>query len=422
MLALVIAGTRPELIKLSPVIRAFEKKNVDFKLIATGQHYDFELFWRFVKELELPQPEENLDVGSGSHAKQTARAMVKLEEVIAREMPDVVVAQGDTNSVLATSLACAKLCIPFAHVEAGLRSYDITMPEEINRIVADRLASVLFAPTPRAALNLVNEGVKADRVFITGNTIVDATLQNLEIAERKAEIELPEEFCLLTLHRAENVDSKKRLAEILGAIAEVDLPVLFPVHPRTERRLREFGIEIPANVTALQPLGYLDFLYALSRCRVVLTDSGGVQEEALTLKKPCVTLRTSTERPETIEAGGNLLAGVRGEEIRQVIKIALAGLEIGENPLGDGKSGERIVDILLRLNSEKKLKIEKPEKKIGEEVRKFLRVDRTLAGKKVGDLNIDVQRIINGENAVFPEKDLLLKENMLLEVIERRFF
>jgi len=254
MLALVVAGTRPEIIKLSPVIRAFEKKNVDFKLIATGQHYDFELFWRFLEELELPQPEENLDVGSGSQAEQTARAMVKLEEVIAREKPDVVVAQGDTNSVMATSLACAKLCIPFAHVESGLRSYDITMPEEINRIVADRLAQVLFAPTPRAALNLVNEGIKAKKVFITGNTIVDATLQNLVIAKKKAEIELPDEFCLLTLHRAENVDSRERLAEILGAIAEIDLPVLFPIHPRTENRLREFNLNLPANVRARNPM------------------------------------------------------------------------------------------------------------------------------------------------------------------------
>ncbi len=422
MLVLVVAGTRPEIIKLSPVIRAFEKKNVDFKLIATGQHYDFELFWRFLEELELPQPEENLDVGSGSQSEQTAKAMVKLEEVIAGEKPDVVVAQGDTNSVLATSLACAKLCMPFSHVEAGLRSYDITMPEEINRIVADRLAQVLFAPTQRAALNLVNEGIRAERVFITGNTIVDATLQNLNIAKKKADVELPEEFCLLTLHRAENVDSKDRLAEILGAISEIDLPVLFPIHPRTERRLREFNLNLPANVRALNPMGYLDFLYALSRCRAVLTDSGGVQEEALTLKKPCVTLRTSTERPETIEAGGNLLAGVKREEIRQAIEKALEGLEIGENPLGDGRAGERIADILLKLNSEEKLKIEKPERKIGEEVRKFVRVDSKMAGKKVGDLDVEVQRIIYGEDSIFPEKNITLRENMILEIIERRFF
>ncbi len=425
MLALVVAGTRPEVIKLSPVLRAFEDSGIEYIFVATGQHYDFELFWSFIEELELPKPEYNLDTGSGSHAYQTARALEGLENIIAKEKPDVVIAQGDTNSVLSAALASSKLNTAFAHVEAGLRSYDITMPEEINRIVADRLANVLFAPTERSALNLLHEGISREKVFITGNTIVDATQQNIRLAEKKAKIELPEEYCLLTLHRAENVDSERRLRTILETLEELDEEIIFPLHPRTAKRLRDFGLmDSLQNINTIEPLGYLDFLYALKNARAVFTDSGGVQEEALTLGVPCITLRTSTERPETLEAGGNFLAGVEREGILKAAEKALSRNfpSISENPLGDGKAGRRIAEILIKLEGEGKLEIRKPEKKIGEERRKFIKVGRELEGKKLSEVKLEVQRVIHKGKEVFPAEELVLEQGMLLETIERKFY
>ncbi len=427
MRALVVASTRPEVIKLSPVMREFEARGVDYTFVTTGQHYDDELFWSFIRDLRLRQPEYNVEVGSGSHAYQTARALEALEEIILKEKPSAVIAEGDTNSVLSCALACAKLHVAFAHVEAGLRSFDRTMPEEVNRVIADHVSEVLFAPTERAALNLIEEGIPPEKIFIVGNTIVDATLQNLEIAREKSQIleDVPEDFLLLTLHRAENVDSKERLAGIMEALFELREKVVFPVHPRTRQRLEEFGLlkRAEEELHLLPPVGYLDFLMLLSRAKLVLTDSGGVQEEAIVLHTPCVTLRTSTERPETIEAGGNVLAGVEKADILRTVRRILSDEEIyrrmksAKNPFGEGDSGRRIVDTLIKLEEEGRLEIAPPERVLRRKRREFLQVDSSLAGKRIAELPFQVVRVIDAGRARFPYPELRLREGQMIEVV-----
>ena len=427
MRALVVASTRPEVIKLSPVMREFEARGVDYTFVTTGQHYDDELFWSFIRDLRLRQPEYNVEVGSGSHAYQTARALEALEEIILKEKPSVVIAEGDTNSVLSCALACAKLHVAFAHVEAGLRSFDRTMPEEVNRVIADHVSEVLFAPTERAALNLIEEGIPPEKIFIVGNTIVDATLQNLEIAREKSQIleDVPEDFLLLTLHRAENVDSKERLAGIMEALFELREKVVFPVHPRTRQRLEEFGLlkRAEEGLHLLPPVGYLDFLMLLSRAKLVLTDSGGVQEEAIVLHTPCVTLRTSTERPETIETGGNVLAGVEKAGILRTVGRILGDEEIyrrmksAKNPFGEGDSGRRIVDTLIKLEEEGRLEIAPPERVLRRKRREFLQVDFSLAGKRIAELPFQVVRVIDAGRARFPYPELRLREGQMIEVV-----
>ncbi len=427
MRALVVASTRPEVIKLSPVMREFEARGVDYTFVTTGQHYDDELFWSFIRDLRLRQPEYNVEVGSGSHAYQTARALEALEEIILKEKPSAVIAEGDTNSVLSCALACAKLHVAFAHVEAGLRSFDRTMPEEVNRVLADHVSEVLFAPTEGAALNLIEEGILPEKIFIVGNTIVDATLQNLEIAREKSQIlkDVPEDFLLLTLHRAENVDSKERLAGIMEALFELREKVVFPVHPRTRQRLEEFGLlkRAEEELHLLPPVGYLDFLMLLSRAKLVLTDSGGVQEEAIVLHTPCVTLRTSTERPETIEAGGNVLAGVEKADILRTVRRILSDEEIyrrmksAKNPFGEGDSGRRIVDTLIKLEEEGRLEIAPPERVLRRKRREFLQVDSSLAGKRIAELPFQVVRVIDAGRARFPYPELRLREGQMIEVV-----
>jgi UDP-N-acetylglucosamine 2-epimerase (non-hydrolysing) len=427
MRALVVASTRPEVIKLSPVMREFEVRGIEYTFVTTGQHYDDELFWNFIRDLGLRQPEYNVEVGSGSHAYQTARALEALEEIILKEEPEVVVAEGDTNSVLSCALACAKLHVAFAHVEAGLRSFDRTMPEEVNRVLADHVSEVLFAPTEKAALNLIEEGIPPERIFIVGNTIVDATLQNLEIAREKSRIleAVPGDFLLLTLHRAENVDRRERLAGIMEALFELGERVVFPVHPRTRRRLEEFGLlkRAEEELHLLPPVGYLDFLLLLSRARLVLTDSGGVQEEAIVLHTPCVTLRTSTERPETIEAGGNVLAGVEKAGILRTVKRILDNRQIyeamrrAENPFGEGDSGRKIVDTLIKLREEGRLRITPPERVLRRKRREFINVDASLAGKRIAELPFQVVRVIDAGRARFPHPELRLREGQMIEVV-----
>ncbi|NOZ58514.1 MAG: UDP-N-acetylglucosamine 2-epimerase (non-hydrolyzing) [Euryarchaeota archaeon] len=427
MRALVVASTRPEVIKLSPVMRELEARGVEYTFVTTGQHYDDELFWSFIRDLRLRQPEYNVEVGSGSHAYQTARALEALEEIILKEKPSAVIAEGDTNSVLSCALACAKLHVAFAHVEAGLRSFDRTMPEEVNRIIADHVSEVLFAPTERAALNLIEEGIPPEKIFIVGNTIVDATLQNLEIAREKSRIleAVPEDFLLLTLHRAENVDSKERLSGIMEALFELRERVVFPVHPRTRQRLEEFGLlkRAEEELHLLPPVGYLDFLMLLSRAKLVLTDSGGVQEEAIVLHTPCVTLRTSTERPETIEAGGNVLAGVEKAGILRTVGRILGDERVyqamrrAQNPFGGGDSGRRIVDTLIKLEEEGRLEIAPPGRVLRRKRREFMRVDSSLAGKRIGELPFQVVRVIEAGRARFPYPELRLREGQMIEVV-----
>ena len=350
----VILGTRPEIIKLAPVIKELERRNAEFFTLHTGQHYSYDLDRVLFEQLKLPQAKYNLEVGSGSHAEQTGKALIGVEKVLREETPDVILVEGDTNSVLAGALAATKLHIGVGHVEAGLRSYDRQMPEEINRTLTDHCSDYLFAPTENAKAILLGEGIPQDRIFVTGNTIVDAVHQNLAIAKERGNaldaLNLkPKEYFLVTLHRQENVDNRDRFTSILEGLgklaAEFHLPVIYPIHPRSRKRMSESDLE-PRNLTLIDPLDFLGFLQLSSNARLVLTDSGGVQEEACILSVPCVTLRDNTERPETLEVGANILAGASPDRILECSHAMLARKNDWENPFGDGKAAERIVDIL----------------------------------------------------------------------------
>jgi UDP-N-acetylglucosamine 2-epimerase (non-hydrolysing) len=347
----IILGTRPEIIKMSPIIRECERQGVDYFILHTGQHYSYEMDRAFFEELELPEPKYNLDVGSGTHADQTGRIMTSIEKVLMDEKPDVVLVQGDTNTVLAGALAAAKLHIRVGHVEAGLRSFDRTMPEEINRVVADHISDYLFAPTETSRQNLLREGIDGAKISVTGNTVVDAVFQNLEISKKKCDVLgtlglKSKEYFLVTTHRAENVDVRERLEEILRGLSAVgdaySLPVVFPMHPRTAKMMQEFGLS-PNGITVTQPLGYLEFLQLESNARLVLTDSGGLQEESCILGVPCVTLRDNTERPETVEVGANVLAGTNPEKVTQSVQSILDQNITWQNPFGNGKAAKRII-------------------------------------------------------------------------------
>ena len=352
----VVLGTRPEIIKMSPVIRELERGNADFLVIHTGQHYSYNLDRVFFEQLNLPQPGYNLEVGSASHAKQTAKIITGIEKVLQKENPHTILVEGDTNSVLASALAAAKLHIKIGHIEAGLRSYDRQMPEEINRILTDHCSDFLFAPTDKAKSILLSEGIPEQKIFVTGNTIVDAVYQNLAIAREKGNalstLRLnPREYFLVTLHRQENVDNRARFTAILEGIDRVATrfrqPVIYPVHPHSRKRMSEFKL-VTEKLNLVDPIDYLGFLQLESNARLVLTDSGGVQEETCILRVPCVTLRDNTERPETIEAGSNILAGASPDEILKCTELMLDRETDWGNPFGDGNSGKRIVDILER--------------------------------------------------------------------------
>ena len=334
----IILGTRPEIIKMSPIIRECEKQRLDYFILHTGQHYTYNLDKIFFEDLELPEAKYNLDVGSGSHAEETGKMLIGIEKVLKEEKTDVVLVEGDTNTVLAGALAASKLHIKVGHVEAGLRSYDRTMPEEINRVLADHVSDYLFAPTEKAKENLLREGIEENKISVTGNTIVDAVYQNLEIAKRKVDVlnKLDLEkggYFLVTAHRQENVDIKERLKGILDGLELVyrkfNYPIIYPVHPRTKKKIREFGLEVPNGVELIEPLGFLEFLQLEANAKLVLTDSGGVQEETCILKVPCVTLRDNTERPETLNVGSNVLAGVNQEKISEGVKLMLKRFDIG---------------------------------------------------------------------------------------------
>ena len=367
----IVFGTRPEIIKLAPVIRALEARGISTLLIHTGQHYDYEMSRVFLEELELDGIDYHLEVGSGTQAEQTGTAMIKIEGVLMEERPDVVVVQGDTNTVLAGALASVKLGIPVAHVEAGLRSFDRTMPEEINRILADHASEVLFPPTEEARKNLEREGI-SENVYVVGNTVVDAVLQNADVAERRSDVLKrfglePKEYLLITAHRAENTDRRENLEKLVEILESLPMRVVYPMHPRTRKRLEEFGlwgrVEAVENMTITKPLGYLDFLKLEKNAFAILTDSGGIQEEAIILNVPCLTLRYNTERPETVEAGGNVLVGLEKERVLGYLNKLLNDSDFYErmanapNPFGDGKAGERIAEILLELHKKGELKV-----------------------------------------------------------------
>ena len=350
----IVLGTRPEIIKMSPIIRECERLGLDYFILHTGQHYSYNMDRVFFEQLELPDAKYNLDVGSGSHGEQTGKMLIGIEKVLQKEEPDVVLVEGDTNTVLAGALAAVKLGIKVGHVEAGLRSYDRKMPEEVNRILADHSSDYLFAPTEKSKNILLNEGIAEEKIFVTGNTIVDAVFQNLEISKNKGNI-LEDlgfnggDYLLATIHRQENVDDEKRLRGIIEGLEmvrrEFNLELICPLHPRARKSLRIFGVK-PNGLRLIEPLDYLAFLQLESNARLVLTDSGGVQEEACILGVPCVTLRDSTERPETLEVGSNVLAGANSYSIVKKVKYMLGKDNCWVNPFGDGNAGCRIVEIL----------------------------------------------------------------------------
>jgi UDP-N-acetylglucosamine 2-epimerase (non-hydrolysing) len=350
----IILGTRPEIIKLSPVIRECERLNLNYFILHTGQHYSYNMDKVFFEQLKLPEAKYNLEVGSGSHAEQTGRMLIGVEEVLQKEKPDVVLVEGDTNTVLAGALAAHKLGVMVGHVEAGLRSYDRKMPEEINRVLADHCSDFLFAPTEKSRQILLHEGISEERIFITGNTVVDAVFQNLEISNSSMNaldvLDLKNgEYFAATIHRQENVDDEKRFRDIAEGLEKVQknfgFELVYPVHPRAMERLSEFGLE-PSGVRLVEPLNYLCFLQLESNARLVLTDSGGVQEETCVLRVPCVTLRDNTERPETLDVGSNVLAGTSPDKIVDCVKRMLDKKNGWENPFGDGKAGKRIIEVL----------------------------------------------------------------------------
>ena len=311
----------------------------------------------FFSDLSLPEPDYLLGVGPGTQGEQTGKILIKIEKVLLKTRPDIVLVEGDTNSVIAAALVAAKLGIKIGHIEAGLRSYCHEMPEEINRILTDHISDFLFAPTQTSKANLLKEGIDKNEIFITGNPIVDTTLKNLPLAEKRSKIlsDLPitdRNYLILTLHRKENVDNKKRLREIISAMKELCKThhIIFPIHPRTLKRLREFKLMQTAkrieNLRIIEPAGYLDFLKLEKNARLVLTDSGGIQEETCIMKVPCVTIRENTERPETLIVGSNIIAGWERITIIDSVYKMLKKKRTWKNPFGKGKASKKIVEIL----------------------------------------------------------------------------
>ncbi len=377
MKVVLVAGARPNFMKVSPLIRAIEKHNahsnlpiLDRMLVHTGQHYDYEMSQIFFQDLKLPEPDVHLGVSSGTHAEQTGKVMIEIEKVLIQQKPDLVVVVGDVNSTLAGTLAAVKLHIPVAHVEAGLRSYDRKMPEEINRLLTDAISDYLFTPSPDGDENLKREGVPEEKIFMVGDVMVDSLLFNKKkAAHRKILLQLglkKGNYAILTLHRPDNVDYESSLSKITLALMDISqrIPILFPCHPRTRKTISQFGLGkffqyIDSNTSAsagssgihlITPLGYLDFLQLMMNSKFVMTDSGGIQEETTVLNIPCITLRNTTERPITLSQGTNVLVGNDTSKIiQEAFNILDTGGRKGSIPqLWDGRAAERIVAILAR--------------------------------------------------------------------------
>ena len=350
-----VVGARPNFMKVAPVWRAIEKEIVCRQiLIHTGQHYDVNMSELFFTDLGLPEPDYFLGVGSGTHGVQTAAVMLAFEKVVMALKPDTVLVYGDVNSTLAAALVCAKQIISVAHVEAGLRSFDRTMPEEINRVLTDQIADLLFTPSKDGDENLLQQGIDPEKIHCVGNVMID-TLVSLQGAIAEATVEIPSErFLLVTLHRPSNVDHEEKLKEIVETLAEIsrEVTVLFPVHPRTAARISDSGLTLPegGNFQLLDPLGYIDFVALEKKAVAVITDSGGMQEETTYLGIPCLTVRANTERPVTVTTGTNILVGGDMKLLREeVTKILSGDGKTGEiPPLWDGKAGKRIAAVLKK--------------------------------------------------------------------------
>ncbi|HKZ81177.1 MAG TPA: UDP-N-acetylglucosamine 2-epimerase (non-hydrolyzing) [Pyrinomonadaceae bacterium] len=357
-----VVGARPNFMKVAPIMEAMKRRTTQFTplLVHTGQHYDKSMSAAFFRDLGLGEPEVHLEVGSASHARQTAAVMERFEPVLLREQPDWVLVVGDVNSTLACALVCVKIGIKVGHVEAGLRSRDRSMPEEINRLLTDQIADLLFTPSEDASENLLSEGIPKERIRFVGNIMIDSLRKNLQRAAAstiREDLALnTERYAVLTLHRPSNVDDPETFSRILSALEKiaVRVPVIFPIHPRTRKMIAEFGLEArlraAEKVRMIEPLGYLDFLKLYSGACLVLTDSGGIQEETTVLGIPCVTLRETTERPITVTMGTNTVVGSNTEKI---IQAALTALTSPQNkhlnipPLWDGRTAERILDALI---------------------------------------------------------------------------
>ncbi len=349
-----VLGTRPEIIKLSPVIRECERKDIPFFIIHTNQHYSSEMDGSFFQELHLPKPTYNLDIHETLHGRMVGRMLESIERVLLKENPSLVFVQGDTNTVLAGGLASAKLQIPVGHVEAGLRSYDRTMPEEINRVLVDHVSDYLFCPTQKQADIALGEGIEKKKIYVTGNTVVDAVQQNIQRAEQDMRYShyKKEKYMLLTMHRPSNVDNPDTLRQIVEALYTVsrdqEKKIYFPIHPRTIQALQRAKIVLDsACIVQMAPFQYLEMLVAQKYAHLILTDSGGVQEEACILKTPCVTIRNTTERPETVEVGANVVAGVTKNGILQAVQKIESVSKDWTNPFGNGDAAEKIIDAVL---------------------------------------------------------------------------
>jgi UDP-N-acetylglucosamine 2-epimerase (non-hydrolysing) len=357
MLVTLVAGARPNFVKIAPLTRAFAAAGVKFRLVHTGQHYDERMSRSFFDELQIPRPDLNLEVGSGSHIWQLAEVMKRLEPELAANRPGAVVVVGDVNSTAAATIAAVKMDIPVAHVEAGLRSFDRTMPEEINRILTDSISRWLFVSEPSGVVNLRREGVAEEKIHFVGNVMIDTLLAQRERARALRTHEAlglrPRDYAVLTLHRPSNVDTPERLRSIVEALRRVSdrVKILFVVHPRTQARLREFGVTGEAGDLRLtEPLSYLAMLGLMEQARLVITDSGGIQEETTALGVPCLTLRQNTERPVTLEAGTNTLVRGSAGEIMAAIERVLEGRRKPARmpEKWDGQAAQRIVAILQR--------------------------------------------------------------------------
>ena len=429
-----ILGTRPEIIKMAPIIDEISKRGIDQIVLHTGQHYDKEMSDNFFRDLEIPTPDYNIHVGSGTHGKQTGLMMKGIEEVLLDEKPDIVLVQGDTNAVLAGALVASKLHIAIGHVEAGLRSFDMTMPEEVNRRAADVTSTMYFIPTEESAINLLAEGFSHKNLLITGNTVVDACFRHLEIAQKRGfeeeslselDIENMDNILTLTMHRAENVDVKERVTNIIEALKELDeMNIIFPIHPRTKNTLEKFGLFDELNnmehVHIIKPLGYLDFLLLTSKSTLILTDSGGLQEEAITLDVPALTLRYNTERPETVTAGGNILVGSDKDAILENANKVLTDADFAnkmknaKNPYGQGDSAKLTVDAIEDYYNRGLLNIAAPEHVMDSFSRKMASITQDITVEEFeNSQNALIHMVFDGDKMRFPSDDLNLNGMMV---------
>jgi UDP-N-acetylglucosamine 2-epimerase (non-hydrolysing) len=346
-----VLGTRPEIIKTAPVILQCDRRDIPVDILHTGQHYSESLDDVFFQQLQLPTPRTNLSVGSGSHGSQTGEMLSEIEDELMAREPEIVVVQGDTNSALAGALAGSKLDVDVAHIEAGLRSFDREMPEETNRILVDNVSEYLFPPTDSAADQLRREGIPDSRITVTGNTIADAVQQYSTQATVESDVlerlDVDDGFALLTAHREENVDHPERFEALLSGVDRYATTrgreVIYPIHPRARKQLQTFGIQVPDSIRLVEPQDFFDFLRLESAASLVFTDSGGVQEESCILGTPCVTLRYSTERPETVHVGANCIAGLAPQDIVAAAEGMVAKNGSWDSPFGDGRASERIL-------------------------------------------------------------------------------